>query len=74
MEEEYNEDDFKYCPPQKEGLSPLMRSLAPQLGRDFLLFDTNGSEYVQSGIVDPISTGIPCFVSLVWFPHPIAIA
>ena len=74
MEEEYGEDDFRYCPPQREGLIPLMQSLAPQLGGDFLLFDTNGSEYVLSGIVDPISTGIPCFVCLLRFCECVAVA
>ena len=74
MEEEYGEDDFKYCPPQREGLIPLMRSLTPQLDVSFLLFDTNGSEYVLSGIVDPISTGIPCFVGLTRFFECVAVA
>lgn len=64
MEEEYDEEDFKYCPPQKEGLVTIMQSLSPILGSDFLLLDSNGLEYVASGITEPIPTGIPSFVFL----------
>lgn len=62
MEEEHDEEDFKYCPPKKEGLFSVMQSLSPILGSNFLLFDSNGLEYVASGISEPIPTGIPSFV------------
>ena len=74
MEEEHDEEDFKYCPPKKEELFSIMQSLSPILGSDFLLFDSDGLEYVASGITEPIPTGIPSFVYRLFIPLSVAIS
>ena len=62
MEVEHREEEFKYGPPRKDGLESLMQLLAPAHGQDFLLFNTNGLEYIASGMAEAIPTGIPILV------------
>lgn len=51
-------------PPRKAAFSEVREAIASLVGKDFLLFDTNGYDFIAATTVEPIPTGIPCFVHL----------
>ena len=51
-------------PPRKAAFEEVRGAIASLVGKDFLLFDTNGYDFIATTTVEPIPTGIPIFVPL----------
>lgn len=49
---------------RKAAFEEVRGAIASLVGKDFLLFDTNGYDFIATTTVEPIPTGIPIFVLL----------